>query len=303
MILGASLVFVLIWSTGFVVARFIDGSADPNTFLLLRFTTAGTVLLAVSIVARVRRRLTLPGAKEVLAHLGIGAFMNGAYLSLGYMAVADGLPAGVMTLLGGWQPVLTILLTAALVRSVPRPGVLIGVGISLVGVAAVLVPGVIADEGAGNAPSAGIGPSLIGLGVLAVTALSLGVMAQSRVRGTALLPAVAWQTFGGALVVACMAVLTGEGPPTWGPKLWLGLGWSVLVISICGMLLMVHLTRTVSASYVSILVLTTPPLAALEALVLFGERLTVVQWIGVVVTLAGVGLATRPRPPAGASRG
>lgn len=298
----ASLVFVLIWSTGFIVARAIGDA--PQTFLFCRFLGAAIILGLACVGLRIvvtrlphRARLWKPaaalvgetttepgtGTRTVWTMLLIGALVNGAYLCLSYFAVVDGFPAGIMALVGGWQPVLTLLLTALLVRRGPNRSVLLGVGVSLIGIAFVLVPGLVGTTG-------DVSVAHVLLAFTAVTCLSLGTIAQKHVADHPLLPTLAWQSLGAAGVAFVVAMLADEAGADFGPAFVAGLVWSVLGISVVAMLIMVHLVRVRSASYVSALVLGAPPLAALEAALLFGERLSCVQWTGTVLTLVGVGL-------------
>ena len=270
--------FAFIWSTGFVVGRFIHGAAEPNVFLALRFGIAAVLLFAVCAI----RRPPMPDARTVGAHLGIGALVNGVYLCLVYIAIADGLPAGIMALFGGWQPVLTVLVVALLTRRAPRVTVVLGIAVSLTGLVLVLGPGM---------RSGAITGLLLVLAVLAITGLTIGTMLQPRVRTAAMLPSLAWQMTGGALVAVLAALLLGERLP--GPSLQLfgALAWSVLGISVVGMALMLHLVRTTSPTTVAIVVLAAPPLAAVQTYLLFGDTLTLLQVAGVVVSLVGVGVA------------
>ncbi|GAA2101353.1 MULTISPECIES: DMT family transporter [Brevibacterium] len=277
--------YALIWSTGFVVARFIEGAAAPTMFLFLRFSLAAVALFLLCLLLRQR----MPRLREAARHVGVGALLNGAYLCLGYAAVAQGLPVAVMTLLGGWQPVLALVVTALAARRVPGRAVLAGVVLSLGGIALVLLPALRSGGGGG------ITATTLGLGIASVTVLTLGVLAQTRVRRTALLPAVAWQTTGGAVVAAVVSAALRDPWPAWSGTLGLALAWSVAGISLTGMLLMVHLTRTRGPVFVSVLVLTAPPLAALEAMALFGETVTAVQAVGIAVVLCGVGAAQLSR--------
>lgn len=274
----AAVAFAFIWSTGFVVGRFIHGASEPNVFLLLRFVIAAVVLFAACAVLRPR----MPDRRTVLAHLGIGALVNGVYMGLVYIAIAQGLPAAVMALFGGWQPVLTVVLAAILQRRPPRAAVVIGIAISLAGLLLVLGPGI----GKGT-----VSAGLITIALLSITGLTIGTMLQTTVHKAALIPSIAWQMTGGAVVVAIGALLLGERLPPPSAQLFGALAWSVLGISVVGMALMIHLVRTTSATAVAIVVLAAPPLAAVQTYFMFGDTLTPLQVAGVVVALLGVGLA------------
>src|SRR6266702_4317189 len=103
-------VFVVLWSTGFVVARAITPYADPNLFLLARF--GGTALIFA--LAAVTARAAWPTGRAFGKHLVAGALLQGVYLGAGYWAVAQGLSAGVMALLGALQPLATAAVAAPL---------------------------------------------------------------------------------------------------------------------------------------------------------------------------------------------
>jgi len=60
-----------------------------------------------------------------------------------------------------------------------------------------------------------------------------------------------------------------------------------------GSTLLVWMVRRGSAARVTVLVLLAPPLAAVQAALLFGERLDAVQMAGFALTLAGVLLCRR----------
>ncbi|MGW9827915.1 drug/metabolite transporter (DMT)-like permease [Brevibacterium pityocampae] len=194
----AAAAFAFIWSTGFVVGRFIHGAAEPNVFLALRFGIAAVLLFAVCAI----RRPPMPDARTVGAHLGIGALVNGVYLCLVYIAIADGLPAGIMALFGGWQPVLTVLVVALLTRRAPRVTVVLGIAASLTGLVLVLGPGM---------RSGAITGLLLVLAVLA--ALLLG----ERLPGPSLqlFGALAWSVLGISVVgMALMLHLVRTTSPT-----------------------------------------------------------------------------------------
>lgn len=270
--------FAFIWSTGFVVGRFIHGAAEPNTFLALRFAIAAALLFGACALVRPR----MPDLRTVGAHLGIGGLVNGVYLCLVYVAIADGLPAGIMALFGGWQPVLTVIVAAVAHRSLPRPSVVIGIVVSLLGLGLVLGPG---------ASTGVVTTGLVVMALASITALTIGTMIQPAVRSAAMLPTLAWQMAGGAIVAVGGAVLLGESLPEPSARLIGALAWSVLGISVLGMALMLHLVRTTSPTTVAIVVLAAPPLAAIQTYLLFGDTLTPFQILGVVVALAGVGVA------------
>src|ERR1700728_789940 len=99
----APALFVLVWSTGFIVARAVTSHADVQLFLLVRFAAVALVFA----VAAITGRAAWVSPKRVLKHLSVGAVMLGVYLTLSFWGIAHGLPAGIMALMGALQPLLT----------------------------------------------------------------------------------------------------------------------------------------------------------------------------------------------------
>jgi drug/metabolite transporter (DMT)-like permease len=102
--------FVFLWSTGFIVARAITPYVDPNLYLLARFSGTALLFVAIAWMARV----DWPRGRDTARHLFAGALLQGVYLGAGYWAVAQGMGAGVMALLGALQPLLTAAIAAPL---------------------------------------------------------------------------------------------------------------------------------------------------------------------------------------------
>jgi drug/metabolite transporter (DMT)-like permease len=280
-------VFVVLWSTGFVVARAITPFADPNLFLLARFS--GTALLFA--VAALVARAAWPTGRDLGKHLVAGALLQGVYLGAGYWAVAQGLSAGVMALLGALQPLLTAAVAAPLFgERLSRRG-WAGMALGLVGVALVLEPK-LAAAGApvphGNAP-----PWLVVvISILAVVAITVGTLFQKTSLAKAdIRSASAVQNFGAAVVAAILALALGEHRWIASTQLWASLAWGIVMLSGVSVTLLVWMVRRGDASRATALLFLAPPLAALEGYVGFGEMLQPVQIAGFAVALAGVWLA------------
>jgi len=103
--------FVALWSTGWIVARYAADYADPLTFLCVRFGAAGILLLTVARLAGAR----FPSTGREFAHLFIsGALLHGLYLGGVWWAIRQGLPASISALIAATQPILTALLAPSL---------------------------------------------------------------------------------------------------------------------------------------------------------------------------------------------
>ena len=279
----APALFVFFWSTGFIVARAVLPHADVQLFLLGRFGSVAVLLGAATVMAHV----PWPRPVEIGRHLVTGAVMMGLYLVLSYRAIAHGLPAGIMALMGALQPLLTAFIMLARGRSRPSVTMWLGLLIGFSGVVLVLLPR-LENSGFALANSAGIIA-----GVLSVAALTLGTLAQKRLAADDLRVAGFLQNVGAA-AVAAMA-LAGFGTLRWDDTaaLWGILSWAVLVSSILSQGLLMWMLRSVEATRVTALMLLVPPLAAAMTYFLFGEMLMPIQLIGFALALTGVVLARK----------
>ena len=276
---GASLLFVLIWSTGFIVARGTVPHGAPELILSVRMTLTALLLGFVAWQAGQR----LPRGKRLMLHLAVGAMLHGVYLTVSWWAVYNGMPAGIMSLLGALQPLMVAVAGAFLLGDRLLARGWAGLAIAIAGVVCVLLPA-IEKSGAGAVP---VLPAFAGL--LAVVAMAGGTLVQrGSIAGDGIWISGAAQNAGGAFVAIAAALIAGEARWDGAPILWLGLAWSVLGLSAGGLSLLVWLVRTQGPTRMSMLLLLVPPLAAVEAWLLFGEKLQPVQLAGFALALTGV---------------
>lgn len=276
-------VVVLLWSTGFVVARLAAPHADLTLFLSVRLGAAALLLGAFAKVTGA----SWPTRSRVAYHLAVGGLVNGAYLVAGYWAVAHGLGVAILTLLGAVQPVATAVLSAALGRQPLRTTAVAGLLAAVIGIILVLAPSL------GHSGHFAPLPALAA-GVFSIAAATAGGLLQERVATQDdLRSAVALQAAGGAAVAA--VALTAVGAFRWDGSipLWGALIWSVVMNSVAAVSLFLWLVRSERAARATTLMLLVPPFAAAEAWLLFGERLVAIQILGFVIALAGVLYARR----------
>ncbi|MDC6129184.1 DMT family transporter, partial [Burkholderia gladioli] len=256
----AAAAFVALWSTGFIVARAIHPYADPNLYLLARF--GGTALLFALIALTSRARW--PARREWGRQLLAGALLQGVYLGASYWAVAQGLPAGVMALLGALQPLATAVLAVPLFgERLPARG-WAGMALGVAGVALVLAPKLAAAGSTATAHgAAGASAFTVLVAVLSIASITAGSLYQkSAVAQTDLRTAVAIQNAGAALVAAAFALAFGETHWQPAPTLWLGLAWGIAMLSGGAIVLFVWLLRHGGAARASSLMFLAPALAA-----------------------------------------
>ena len=278
----APMLFVLIWSTGFVVARATVPHAAPELILVARMLLTAALLGLLAAIAREK----LPRPRQLGRHLLAGALLNGIYLCTSWWAVQRGMPAGIMSLLGALQPLVVAVASFALLGERLAARAWMGLVVGLAGVALVLAPLLMRG---GHASV----PVVVAAGATAaVLAMAAGTMIQrGAIGGDPIRVSGAVQIFGGAIVAILATVALGDYRWDGSLALWLGLGWSVLALSAAALSLLVWMTRHQGATRVSALLLLVPPLAAIEAWILFGERLVPIQLVGFAMALGGVVLA------------
>ena len=293
----APALFVILWSTGFVVARAIAPYADPNLFLLARFGGTAALFACVALA----QRAPWPRGREIGKHLFAGALLQGVYLGASYWAIAQGLSAGVMALLGALQPLLTSVLAAPLFGERLTMRRWQGLSLGLAGVVLVLMPKLhataagVAATAAADASGAHANPLVVVIvAVLAVGAITAGTLYQKTSLAKAdIRSASALQNAGAAVVAALLALALGEHRWIASTTLWISLAWGIAMLSGVGVTLLVWMVRHGDTARATALLFLAPPLAALESWLLFGETLAPIQMAGFGVALAGVLIARR----------
>lgn len=282
--------FVVVWATGFVVARLAMPHAPPFKFLSVRFALSALCYVAWIAAARA----TWPSGRRQWLHLAVtGVFMQAGYLGGVWSAVKAGLGAGTTALIVGLQPVLTALWLTS--RSSERVGAAraavdsrqwLGLLLGLAGVALVVWRKV------------GVGETTVvnvGLASVALVAITVGTLYQKRfVAPCDVRSASAVQMLAGFVVCLPLALFEVE-PFDWHPDLVIAMAWSVGALTLGGSSLLYLLIQRGEATAVTSLLYLVPPCTALMAWALFGETVTTLTMIGIVLVVAGVALVVRKR--------
>jgi drug/metabolite transporter (DMT)-like permease len=281
------LTFALLWSSGFIVAKYAAPDADPFTFLTARFGSAALILLLLAIISGA----PWPRSTRGVGHsMMAGVLLHGGYVGGVWWAVSQGLPAGISGLITAGQPLLTALVAAPLLGERVTRRQWCGIVAGFIGIMLVLAPRLAGVE---LAALGGVAlPMLANAG--ATVSVTLGTFYQKRfVPVTDLRTGTCLQYVGALAVVLPLALMTEtlRFDPTM--TLLASLAWSVLVMSIAAIALLLMMIRHGELSRVAALIYLVPPLTVLEAYILFGESLDAVQIAGVAVTVMGVWLATR----------
>ena len=278
----APAVFVLIWSTGFVAARFGMPHAPPMSFLAWRYLLS-IVLLCVWV--RLSRVAWPQGTVQWRHLLVAGMLLHGGYLGGVWAAVKLGLTAGAVALIVGLQPLLTaIWLSAQGGRGQISRWQWLGLALGFGGL--VMVVG--GKLGTHEISTLNL---LLALGALA--SITVGTLYQKRyVEPVDVRSANTVQLIGALLLTAPLALLETESVQ-WVPSLLGAMAWSVLVLTIGGSSLLVWLIQRGAATQVTSLMYLVPPCTAVLAWMLFDEALTAPSLMGAALTVAGVALVVR----------
>ncbi|MFZ4480809.1 MAG: DMT family transporter [Rhodoferax sp.] len=273
--------FVLIWSTGFIVARYGMPHAPPMKFLLLRYLLSIACFLPWIVLARVR----WPVGEAQWAHLALtGVLMHACYLGGVWAAVKAGMGSGLSALIVGLQPVLTALWlssTGGRISTRQWSGLLLGlIGLWMV---------VWRKFGQGGEAD-WLNVSLAGAALLSIT---LGTLYQKKfVRPCDVRTANVVQ-LGAAFLVTLPLALLEAGTMQWNTELVGAMAWSVLVLTLGGSSLLYLLIQRGAAASVTSLMYLVPPTTAVIAWLLFDESVSALTIGGTVLTVFGVALVVR----------
>ncbi|MEN3792575.1 DMT family transporter [Fulvimarina sp. MAC3] len=273
---------MLLWSTGFIGARYSMPYAEPFTFLTLRFSLALAILCGLAVLLRA----ATPTRSQALHSMIAGSLIHGAYLGGVFYGVRHGLNAGIAALIVGLQPILTTILAGIILGDRIKPRHIVGLALGLAGITLVILP----KLGQGGAMTAqNLAPVFA-----AAFGISLGTIWQKLfVTGVDLRAGTAFQYLGAVIPVALVAALSESWQIEWTGDLIFALLWLTLVLSIGAIFLMMVLIREGAVSSVASLMYLTPGVTAVMAYWLFDETLTPIQLIGLAVAAAGVAVSTR----------
>lgn len=286
----APVLFVLIWSTGWITARAAAPLGDPLAFLVARFTLAAALLAVIMLASGVR----LPRSRRAWAHgLASGVLLHAIYLGGVWVSIDAGLPTPIAGLVAALQPLLTAILAVSLLSETLTRLQWAGLVLGLAGLVIALVPDLVTLEGAALATGAG----LVGLNVMAIVSVTLGSLYQKKFLPEGDLRAISlMQYLGAGLAMAPVALLTGNTHIEMSLETALVMGWAVFGLSFSAIGLYLLLIRHGAVSRAAALIYLIPPLVAVEAYLLFDEGLTAVAIGGMLVTVFGVYLVNhKPR--------
>ncbi|MSW09263.1 MAG: EamA family transporter [Actinobacteria bacterium] len=279
----APYLFVFLWSTGFVGAKYGLPYADPFIFLSLRIFIAAVILI---IIARILRFPVVLRRDEIAKSSLIGLFLHAFYLGGVFFAISKGVSAGVAAVITSLQPVFVSLLAVKILGEKLRRTQFIGLVLGLIGV--VLVLGPTFDSSVSK-----VGITAVFVALLGSTTATL--MQKKFGAGIPMLAGTAYQYIAAGAVLALAAVTTDGTHIEFTPKFAASMVWLIIALSVGAVLLLLWLLNTGSAASVSSLFYLVPPATALEAYALFGEKVNTQGFLGIGITALGVWLVIRKK--------
>ncbi len=285
---AAPWVFVLLWSTGFIGARYGLPYIEPFTFLLIRFLIAASLLAGIVVVLRA----PWPQRRADAGHAAVvGLLLHGGYLGGVFFAIDRGMPAGLSALIVSLQPVLTAIVAPAMLGERVGRRQWFGLGLGFVGV--MLVVG---EKLWFSNATVGVTVATLTATTVALFSTTAGTLYQKRFgAGIPLLSGTSIQYLAAAGLMFVVAFSFETREISWTPQLFFAMGWLVIVLSLGAILLLMLLIRERSAARVTSLFYLVPPATAIEAYLLFGEGFGLLALIGLAVASLGVALVVTER--------
>ncbi len=279
------LLFVLLWSTGFITAKFALPFIEPFTLLFVRMLITLVVFFGLILWLK----SAWPSPTQALHQMVVGSLIHAAYLGGVFAAIKLNMSAGLASLIVGLQPILTALLAWSLLSNRLTRRQWLGLMIGLVGVALVLLQ---RDLGDGSDLHTG---ALVAI-VIALFAISIGTLYQKRFgQGVSLVSGSFFQYLATAVWMGMLSFATESQHITWNLTLIAALAWLVLVLSVIAILLLMLMIRQGEAARVASYFYLVPPVTALQGWILFDEYLNQFALLGIIITVIGVYLVVGRR--------
>ena len=282
----SSLIFVLLWSTGFIGAKYILPYAQPFVFLTIRYFFATLILVLIAKALKEPLRISKAAIKQSII---VAVFLHIIYIGGVFYAISIDISAGITAVIVSLQPILVSLLAIPLLGEKLSYRQVFGLALGFIGVLFLLSPKLFEGD-------LSMGFSTLGIicCVLALLGTTAGYLLQKK--GGADIPFLAGTAvqFATSTIIFALAAVIFE-PLTVDITLEfvLALTWIVVALSIGSIFLLYYLLRRDSASSVSSLYYLVPPLTALQAYYFFEEKINSIGLIGMALAALGTLIVTR----------
>jgi drug/metabolite transporter (DMT)-like permease len=273
-------IFVFLWSTGFIIARYSMPYAEPMTVIFIRFGSVVLCMLPVVLIWRA----PWPSRSQII-HIAIaGALLQAGYVGGVWAAVKEGMSAGLTALIVGLQPILTAWFAAWIAEKV-TPKQWLGLILGLLGVGLVVWA---------KLSLTGMSHLSLVFIVVALLSITMGTLYQKKYCAQFDLRTGSVIQFAASAIICLPLMFLFETREIiWAPELILSLIWAVLALSIGAISLLFVMIRNGEATRVTSLMYLTPPTTAIMAWLLFNEPITWTIILGIAITMSAVILVNR----------
>lgn len=280
-------VFVWIWSTGFIAAKYGLPYAEPFTLLSYRFV----ITLFFLLILIIYKKSPWPKSRLEFFHLVIaGVLIHGVYLGGVFQALKWGMPAGLGAMVIGLQPIGMALVAGVLLKEEVSKKQWTGLIMGLVGLYLVLFDSLDLTE---QIAFDGFPIWAVFAVIISLFAISIGTIYQKRFCSNMNLYSGAWVQYFSASILCILIVLFFEnGEVSWSRTFILAMTWQVLGLSIGAILLLMTMIKKDALASVGSYFYLVAPLVAIQAWFLFEETIGLSALAGVVLISFGVAITT-----------
>jgi drug/metabolite transporter (DMT)-like permease len=278
--------FVFLWSTGFIAAKYALPFIEPFYLLFIRMALTTIVFMLLCFAFKVKLLRPIQAGHQMVT----GFLVHGAYLGGVFAAIKWGMPAGITAIIVGIQPILTAFLGWSFLGERLQLRQWAGLGIGLVGVIFVLLT-------TGQQEYVSLNWTAMLAAITALLGISFGTLYQKRFGADVnLLAGSFWQYVSVMLLMAIMTWTFEVRDVVWDKQLIFALAWLVIGLSVTAILLLMYMIREGETAKVASYFYLVPPVASIEAWLLFDEYLSFMSIIAIFITVFGVYLVIRKKP-------
>ncbi len=275
--------FVLLWSTGFIGAKYVLPYSDPFWFLAIRATCTIFVLAVLMLLLSKRVFFDLRSFHQII----IGMLIHGSYLGGVFFAISSGMPAGITAVIVGIQPILTAVVVTSMGQEKLTNRMWIGLALGLTAIAMVIFD---------SHGMSGDGATILGAlaAIISLCGISSGTVLQKRWGSDSpFVMSTMYQFMGAAIVFICMTFLLENQSIEWVMPLILSLAWFVFALSIGAILLLMYMINAGQVSKVSSYFYLVPPVVMLESYFLFDEKIGALGIAGAILAICAILLVNK----------
>lgn len=272
------ILFVWLWSTGFIGAKYGLPYIEPFFMLFVRFSIAITVFLCIVMIVGAKRVTLHQAFNQVL----VGTLLHGAYLGGVFYAINEGVPAGIVAIIVGLQPILTAIVGWISLGQTLNNRQLGGLLIGFLGIMAVI---------SDSSNVSMIGPSAHGLVacIVALIGISIGTILQKSVgNNLPLLTCSIFQYLGAAVIMTALTFTVEEQIVEHAFSLYAAIAWLVFGLSVSAVLLLMYMIQQGAVAKVSSYFYLVPPATVFQTWILFEEKIGLASMVGCALSIYGV---------------